>query len=117
MHRHLVVRDTGAMRNRKSGTVEAEQHWTVSHMASSGDAACMGLGFAWFPEDRIRDELAGGRLKPLPLCEGGERRVQLYLVLSDADFAVPGAQRLADIIRHAVAADCAERHHSEAPAL
>ncbi len=115
-HRHLVVRDTGATRDRKTGTVEAEQRWTVSHMASSVDAACMGLGFAWFPEDRIRDELASGRLKPLPLREGGERWVQLYLVLADADFAGPGTRHLAEIIRHAVAADCAERQQTEGPA-
>ena len=115
-HRHLVVRDTGVTRDRKTGTVEAEQRWTVSHMATSVEAACMGLGFAWFPEDRIRDELASGRLKPLPLREGGERWVQLYLVLADADFAGPGTRRLAEIIRHTVAADCAERHPTEGPA-
>ncbi|QLH38395.1 MAG: LysR family transcriptional regulator [Defluviicoccus sp.] len=115
-HRHLVVRDTGATRDRKTGTVEAEQRWTVSHMASSVEAACMGLGFAWFPEDRIRDELADGRLKPLPLREGGERWVQLYLVLADADFAGPGTRRLAEVIRDAVAADCAERHPAGGPA-
>ena len=115
-HRHLVVRDTGVTRDRKTGTVEAEQRWTVSHMATSVEAACMGLGFAWFPEDRIRDELAGGRLKPLPLREGGERWVQLYLVLADGDFAGPGTRRLAEIIRHTVAADCAERHPTEGPA-
>lgn len=49
-------------------------------------------------------------MKPLPQREGGERWVQLSLVLADADFAGPGTRRLAEIIRHAVAADCAERH-------
>lgn len=115
-HRHLVVRDTGATRDRKTGTVEAEQRWTVSHMASSVEAACMGLGFAWFPEDRIRAELAGGRLKPLPLRESGERWVQLYLVLADPDFAGPGTRRLAAIIRDTVSAECAQGHHAEGPA-
>lgn len=115
-HRHLVVRDTSALRDRKTGTVEAEQRWTVSNMASSVEAACMGLGFAWFPEERIRAEIASGRLKPLPLREGGERWVQLYLVLADPDFAGPGTRRLADIFRHTVAAECAKRHGTDGPA-
>ncbi len=108
-YRHLVVRDSGAARNRKTGTVEVDQRWTVSHMASSVEAACMGLGFAWFPEDRIRAELDSGRLKPLPMREGGERWVQLHLVLADPDFAGPGVRRLAEIIRGGVAAECAQR--------
>ena len=48
----------------------------------------MGLGFAWFSEDRIR--LDSGRLKPLRMREGGERWVQLYLVPADPDFTGPG---------------------------
>ena len=114
-YRHLVVRDTGATRDRKTGTVEVDQRWTVSHMASSVEAACMGLGFAWFPEERIRAELDSGRLKPLPLREGGERWVQLYLVLADPDFAGPGTRRLAEIIRQAVAAECTRRQGADGP--
>lgn len=108
-HRHLVVRDTGATRDRKTGTVEVDQRWTVSHMASSVLAACMGLGFAWLPEDRIRAELDSGRLKKLPLREGSVRSVQLYLVLADPDFAGPGTRRLADMIRQAAASECNKR--------
>lgn len=115
-HRHLVVRDSGATRDRRTGTVEVDQRWTVSHMASSVEAACMGLGFAWFPEDRIRAELDSGRLKPLPMREGGERWVQLYLVLADPDFAGPGTRRLAEIIRQGVALECAKRRHPDVPA-
>jgi DNA-binding transcriptional LysR family regulator len=112
-HRHLVVRDSGAARDRNVGTVEVDQRWTVSHMASSVQAACMGLGFAWFPEDRIRAELDSGQLKPLPMREGGELWVQLYLVLADPDFAGPGTRRLAEIIRQGVASECARRRPAE----
>ena len=66
----------------------------------------MGLGFAWFAEDTIRDELAQGLLKPLPLREGAELFAQLYLVYADRDYAGPGAQRLADILREQVKAAC-----------
>jgi DNA-binding transcriptional LysR family regulator len=78
----------------------------VSHKATSIHAACLGLGFAWFPEDTIRNELDLGRLKPLPLREGAQRSVELYLVFSDRDYAGPGALRLAQIIREQVQHSC-----------
>jgi len=102
-HRHIVVRDTGARRDRKSVSVEVDQRWTVSDIASSIQAVGMGFGFAWLPSEHIRAELAAGLLKPLPLRDGGERSVALYLVLADPDFAGPGVRRLAAIIRAAVA--------------
>ncbi len=104
-HRHLVIRDSGSQR-RGGSWLGAEQIWTVSHKATSIQAACMGLGFAWFPEETIRNELAGGQLKALPLREGGERSVELYLVFADRDYAGRGALRLAAIIREQVRAAC-----------
>jgi DNA-binding transcriptional LysR family regulator len=102
-HRHLIIRDTGSQR-RSGSWLGAEQSWTVSQKATSIHAACMGLGFAWFPEDTIRGELERGELKPLPLREGGERWAELYLVFADRDYAGPGARRLAEVIRELVAA-------------
>jgi DNA-binding transcriptional LysR family regulator len=104
-HRHLIIRDTGSQR-RSGSWLGAEQSWTVSTKATSIHAAGMGLGFAWFPEDTIRDELARGLLKPLPMREGGERWGDLYLVFADRDYAGPGALRLAEIIRDHVAKQC-----------
>jgi DNA-binding transcriptional LysR family regulator len=104
-HRHLIIRDTGSQR-RSGSWLGAEQSWTVSQKATSIHAACMGLGFAWFPEDTIRGELERGELKPLPLREGGERWADLYLVFADRDYAGPGARRLAEIIRELMAASC-----------
>lgn len=107
-HRHLIIRDTG--RQRSSATwLGAQQSWTVSHKATSIRAAGMGLGFAWFPEDTVRDELERGVLKPLPMREGGERWGSLHLVFADRDYAGPGALRLAEIIREDVAQACRER--------
>jgi DNA-binding transcriptional LysR family regulator len=103
--RHLIIRDTGSQR-RSGSWLGAEQSWTVSHKATSIHAAGMGLGFAWFPEDTIRDELAHGLLKPLPMREGGERWGDLYLVFADRDYAGPGALRLAEVIREHVANQC-----------
>jgi len=104
--RQLVIRDSGSQRSRSAAWLGAEQRWTVSHKATQIHAAGMGLGFAWFAQETIRSELEQGLLKPLPLREGAERLVQLYLVYADRDYAGPGAQRLAAIIGEQVKAAC-----------
>ncbi len=97
-HRHLVVRETG-LRRQAAPSVDAEQRWTVSNMATSIGAACRGYGFSWFPEHKIRGELAEGTLAPLPLTEGAERFITMYLVTAEGDAAGPGVRRLAAILR------------------
>lgn len=103
-HRHLVVRDSGARRSRSAGWLN-EIRWTVTNQVTSIRAACMGLGYAWYAEQSIREELAADRLRPLPLEAGGERFVELYLVFADRENAGPGALRLAEILRRRVAGD------------
>ncbi|AXQ30856.1 LysR family transcriptional regulator [Solimonas sp. K1W22B-7] len=108
-HRQLVIRDTAQQRVREAGSwQEAEQRYTFSNKATAIAAACLGLGFSWYPEDTIRAELAEGRLKPLPLREGRERFVQLYLVFADRDYPGRAAWRLGEIIRETVATLCAQ---------
>ena len=104
-HRHLVIRDSGAQRTRSAGWLN-EQRWTVSHKATSIRAAVMGLGYAWYPEDSIREELAAGRLKPVVLREGAAKEATLYLVFADRETAGPGTRRLAEIIRQKVKDAC-----------
>lgn len=104
-YRHVVVRDSGAKRDRRTATVEVDQRWTVSQVATSIQAVCMGYGFAWLPEEHIREELRTGALRPLPLREGGTREVSLYLILANPDFAGPGVRRLAEIIREWVGSE------------
>ncbi len=104
-HRHLVLRDSGALRSRNSGWLN-EKRWTVTSKATSIRAACMGLGYAWYPEESIREELDSGNLVPLPLAHGGERYVMLYLVHADLDTAGPGVRRLSEILRDRVAETC-----------
>ena len=104
-HRHLVIRDTGSQR-RSGSWVGAEQSWTVGQKATSIHAASSGQGYAWYPEDTVRGEVARAELKPLPLCEGGERWGELYLVFADRDYAGRGALRLAQLIREHVAEQC-----------
>ena len=97
-----MVRDSGGKRDQRAVTVEVDQRWTVGQVATSIQAVCMGYGFAWLPEEHIREELRTGMLRPLPLREGGTREVPLYLVLANPDFAGPGVRRLAEIIRKSV---------------
>lgn len=103
--RNLVVRESGTRRSTRVA-VDTTQRWTVSHIATSIEAVRMGFGFAWFPEEKIRNELRDGSLKPLPMRDGGERFAQLYLVLADPDAAGPGTRHLAEIIREAVGSEC-----------
>ena len=113
-HRQLVVRETGQQRRART-TVEATQRWTVSNMSTSIIGARSGYGYAWFPEYKIRDELAAGTLKAVPLREGGERYVELYLVFADRDAAGPGTLRLAEIIRESVAVECRKQLNRKRP--
>lgn len=94
-HRHLLVRDTGIQRDTRATSVEVDQRWTFSQFDTSIRAAVRGDGFAWYPEVRIREHLERGQLKRLPLIEGAERYVTLYLVLADPEFAGPGVRALA----------------------
>lgn len=105
-HRHLVVRESSAERP-TTPSLEAPQRWTVSHLTTSIAAARAGYGFAWLPEETIREELAAGLLKPLALRDGGERFEDVYLIFADRDHAGPATLRLAEIIRATVATACA----------
>ena len=104
-YRQLVVRESSPRRSTPL-TLEATQRWTVGNMATSIEAARGGYGFAWLPEERIREELKAGSLKALPLRDGGERYAELYLIFADREHAGPAALRLAEIIREAVASEC-----------
>lgn len=111
-HRHLVVRDTSSQRDNRTFTVDVEQRWTVSNMATSIGAVCRGYGFAWLPEDKIWHELASGLLKPLPLSDGDARFAQLYLIFYDSAQIGPGVKCLAEIIEQdMLQADCNEPDH------
>jgi DNA-binding transcriptional LysR family regulator len=104
-HRQLVIRESDSRRATRP-RLEAAQRWTVTHMTTSIGAASRGFGYGWYPEYRIRDEIAAGTLKRLPLREGGESFAQLYLVFADRDAAGPGTLRLAAIIREMAEAAC-----------
>jgi DNA-binding transcriptional LysR family regulator len=98
-HRQLVVRDSGIHRRYSAGWQEAEQRWTFTHINTSLAAVRRGLGYAWLPEGYLQQDLASGELKRLPMEQGGERVISLYLVLADRDIAGPATRALANIIK------------------
>jgi DNA-binding transcriptional LysR family regulator len=104
-HRQLLVRETSSTRSTRP-SMETAQRWTVTDMSTSIQAARMGYGFAWLPEEKIREELASNTLKPLPLREGRERYGELYLVYAHRDSAGPGVLRLGQIIQETTKQMC-----------
>lgn len=108
-HRQLVIRDSGTQRTRQATWLN-ERRWTVSHKSTAIRAAVAGFGYAWFPEETIREELDAGKLKPLPLQEGSELVGTLYLMYGDREAAGPGVRRIAELL-HEVSKDaCAQVH-------
>lgn len=105
-HRHIVVRDSSRQRDTRTYTADVAQRWTVTNMASSIAAVSCGYGFSWLSEDMIRTELSAGLLKPLPMRDGDERYLQLYLVYADAENAGPGVTRLVKILLQEVEDSC-----------
>ncbi len=104
-HRHIVVRETSPTRGSEV-TMRTTQRWTVGQFSTLIEAVRDGLGFAWLPEDKIRPELEAGTLVPLPMHEGAERFVELYLLFADREHAGPGTTRLAEILREGVREQC-----------
>ena len=96
--RQIVVRDSGASR-KDAGWLGSDQRWTVSHMRTSVDIICQGLGFAWLPANYIEEFLASGQLKPLKLSYAGTRLVTLYLTYQDFDKLGPAARTLVELLR------------------
>lgn len=97
LYRQLVIKDSGS-RDLDSGWLGAQHRLTVGHIRTSIDAACKGLGYAWFPTLKIQQEIKEGRLKPLNLEIGNKRDVQLNLIYSAGDYAGPAAKLFGNLL-------------------
>lgn len=98
-HRQIVVRDSGHKREQTAGWLQAEQRWTVSHFSSSVEAVRAGLGFAFLPETRIREDLASGAVVEIPMEISFNRKLNLNLILTDQSESGPAAKALAEVLR------------------
>ncbi|GGW89895.1 LysR family transcriptional regulator [Alteromonas halophila] len=99
-HRQIVVRDSSTERKTDYGWLGAEQRWTVSHIRTSIDIICKGLGFAWLPLAMIEPYINAGQLKPLPMESGGCRNAMLYLNFEDGDCLGPAARTFIGELRY-----------------
>ncbi len=100
-HRQLVVRDSGQRRRRDEGWLDAPRRLTLSRIDLSVRAVARGLGFAWLPENAVREQLDAGLLKPLPLVEGAERWASLFLIIPNRDLAGPAVLHCEQLLKAA----------------
>lgn len=98
-HPQMVIRDSGRHRPRDDGWLGAQQRWTVASVEASRIAVVGGLSYAWLPAHLIEEDLAAGRLKPLPLAVGGIRKMQLYVVLVKGEAAGPAARQALELFQ------------------
>src|SRR5690606_6076717 len=94
----VVTRDCGRDQPLDVGWLGAEQRWTVSSMATAALFVCRGLGFAWLPRPVIIRELCEGRLKELPLPQGGIHRPRFRLYSNKDKPLGPATQILVESI-------------------
>lgn len=98
-HRQIVLRDTGTKREQDAGWLGAQQRWTVSHFSSSISLVKTGLAFAFLPDKWIKEELKNGSLRLIPLQEGYQRSLPLYLMFADKPNAGPATRALAELVQ------------------
>lgn len=98
LHRQLVVKDSGS-RDIDAGWLGADQRLTVSHLRTSIEAACKGLGYAWYPKLKIQKELDEKSLKPLLLNVGGKRNIQLNMIYADGNYAGPATKLFGKLLQ------------------
>ena len=96
--RQIVLRDSASRRRVDAGWLGAEQRWTVSHVATSVDMVCRGMGFAWLPASRVLPLIERGDLLELPLEQGSRRFSTLYLTYAEQDRAGPVTCHLATLL-------------------
>jgi DNA-binding transcriptional LysR family regulator len=98
-HHHLIIRDNSENRNDQGAWNVSENRIIFSQISTAIEAARSGLGFSWYAETLIEDELATGKLKVLPLAERAYRSAELFLIFRDVAGACPGVKILANLLR------------------
>lgn len=110
-YRQIVIRDSGKRRSSEGGWLGAYQRWTVTHASTSLSMVRRGLGYAWYPEHFIVDDLKQQRLIPLPFSTDQSRYVDLYLVQANSQSVGPATQALIELFGH----DCQTNVHVAPP--
>lgn len=98
--RQVVLRDSGQRREQDAGWLGSEQRWTVSHFSTSLKVLRAGLAFAFMPWHWVEQDIRNGTLRELPLHQGAERRLPIYLMMArSGDSGGPATCALASLLR------------------
>jgi DNA-binding transcriptional LysR family regulator len=97
-HRQIVLRDTGTKRKIDAGWLAAQQRWTVSHFSTSIELLKSGMAFSFIPRQWAASSLAKAELAVIPLSQGFERKIPLYLMFADQNSAGPATKALASLV-------------------
>jgi DNA-binding transcriptional LysR family regulator len=84
-YRQIVVRDSGHERKLDHGWLGANQRWTVDNVETSVQLVSLGFGYAWLPNEAIKDKVDRGELVPLPLSFNHTKTSQFYLMANDLE--------------------------------
>lgn len=98
----VIIRDSGYIRKKDLGWLQAHHQWSVSSIDTAVTAISNGLGFGWLPRHVISSNIDKSSLKPLPLREGQQYRAPLQLIFADSEHVGPAARTLAEIIKDVV---------------
>ncbi len=96
--RQVVLRDSGTRREQDAGWLGSEQRWTVSHFSTSLKVLRAGLAFAFVPYDWVAQDLEHGLLKIVPLSQGAERHLTVYMMMASSDSCGPATSALATLL-------------------
>lgn len=97
----VVISDSGNRKRLNAGWLGAEHRWTVSSLETSINAVSNGLGIAWLPQHRIQTLLDQKVLAALPLTEGAEQSVSLYLIKNQNPG--PGVRLFTELLQDTIA--------------
>ena len=94
----VIVSDSGN-KGINTGWLSDSQRWAVNSLESARKIISSGLGFAWLPENEIKQQLVNNELKALPLNEGAINTAMLYLIYADLNRVGPATKQLAEILK------------------
>ncbi|MEL0036090.1 MAG: LysR family transcriptional regulator [Gammaproteobacteria bacterium] len=114
-YRQIVVRDSATDDSKDDGWLEAEQRWTVSHLATSIRMIKSNHGFAWLPISLIQGPLDRGELAIIPMSGRVSRTASLFLSCKDWDGLGIAAKACAESFIDTCADD--PRRWQDAPVL
>ncbi len=76
----------------------AQQNWSVTSAQQAKEYVMLGLAYGWLPKDMVENEIKSGILEALPLADGQNYQVSLYLQLLDKTSGNKDVQTLSQLI-------------------